>query len=217
MEVIELKASVRSKTGNGPARVLRRAGSIPAVLYGPGVDPLLLSVNTKEFEDALRHQNISQAILNLIIQNGKRQSRSVMIKEIQKEPVSNSLLHIDFYEIAMDRRIDVMVPVVIVGKAAGVERGGLLQVIRREIEVNCLPGQIPESIEVDVSHLDIGDSMHVEDIPLGSDVELLADVNFTVVTVVSPKIEEEVEEELEGEEEEAAAEEEETPETSEEE
>ena len=128
-----------------------------------------------------------------------------MIKELQSHPVSGSFLHIDFYEIDMQRKINVMIPVVTRGKAQGVELGGLLQIVRREIEVLCMPGDIPEAIEIDITDLDIGDSVHIEEIPLGDNIELAADVNFTVVTVLSPKVEEveeeEAEEALEGEEE----------------
>jgi large subunit ribosomal protein L25 len=118
------------------------------------------------------------------------------------------MLHIDFYEVAMDRKIRINVPVVPIGKAKGVELGGILQVIRRELEVLCLPTNIPASFEVDITELDVGDSVHVEDIPHGEDVEIPADVNFTVITVVSPKVEEEVEEEVELEEGEEVAEDE---------
>lgn len=191
--------------GNGPARVLRRAGQIPAVLYGRKIEPVLLSVNTKDLEQILKKGSFGQFILNLVIQNGKKMTKPAIIKELQTHPVSGSLIHIDFYEVDMKRQIKVMVPVVTTGKAAGIEEGGLLNIVRRELEVFCLPGDIPEAIEIDISELGIGDSIHIEDVPLGENVEVSADVNFTVVTVLSPKVEEEVveeeEEELEGEEE----------------
>jgi len=191
--------------GNGPARVLRRAGQIPAVLYGRKIEPVLLSVNTKDLEQILKKGSFGQFILNLVIQNGKKMTKPAIIKELQTHPVSGSLIHIDFYEVDMKRQIKVMVPVVTTGKAVGIEEGGLLNIVRREVEVFCLPGDIPEAIEIDISELSIGDSIHIEDVPLGENVEVSADVNFTVVTVLSPKVEEEVveeeEEELEGEEE----------------
>ena len=123
-----------------------------------------------------------------------------MIKELQTHPVSGQLIHIDFYEVDMNRQIRVMVPVVTTGQSPGVEEGGMLNIVRRELEVFCLPGDIPESFEIDISDLAIGDSIHLEDMPLGDNVEVVADVNYTVVTVLSPKIEEEevAEEEEEG-------------------
>ncbi len=205
MEQFELNATVRKTTGNSPARELRRGGQIPAVLYGPQTESVLLSVNIKELEQILKKGNIGSIILNLVIQNGKKITKPAMIKELQSHPVSGSFLHIDFYEIDMQRKINVMIPVVTRGKAQGVELGGLLQIVRREIEVLCMPGDIPAAIEIDITDLDIGDSVHIEEIPLGDNIELAADVNFTVVTVLSPKVEEveeeEAEEALEGEEE----------------
>jgi large subunit ribosomal protein L25 len=200
LEKIELQASVRKSVGNGPARVLRRAGQTPAVLYGRNTEPVLLSVNTKDLELILKQGSFGQFILNLVIQNGKKVTRAAMIKELQTHPISGQLIHIDFYEIDMKRKIKVMIPVVTTGNSVGVEEGGMLNVVRRELEVFCLPGDIPESIEIDISELAMGDSIHLEDIPLGEDVEISSDVNFTVATVLSPKVEEEeVAEEEEGE------------------
>ena len=206
MEQFELNATVRKTTGNSPARQLRRGGHMPAVLYGPQTESVLLSVNIKELELILKKGNIGSLILNLVIQNGEKITKPAMIKEFQSHPVSGNFLHIDFYEIDMQRKINVMIPVVTKGQSAGVELGGLLQIVRREIEVLCMPGDIPEAFEIDITDLDIGDSVHVEEIPLGDNIEIPADVNFTVLTIVSPKVEEveEEEEDLEGEE--AAAE-----------
>jgi large subunit ribosomal protein L25 len=198
VEHFELNATVRKTTGNSPARELRRGGHIPAILYGPKTEPMMLSVNHKELEQILKKGNIGSIILNLVIQNGKKVTKPAMIKELQSHPVSRVFLHVDFYEIDMKRKINVMIPVVTKGVCKGVELGGLLQIIRREIEVLCMPGDIPEAIEIDITDLDVGDSVHVEEIPLGDNVEIPADVNFTVLTIVSPKIEE-VEEEEEGE------------------
>ncbi|MEJ2169181.1 MAG: 50S ribosomal protein L25/general stress protein Ctc [Desulfobacterales bacterium] len=189
MEQFEIHASVRKTRGNSPARQLRRGGQMPAVLYGPNTDPLPLSVNAKDLEQILKKGNIGSIILNLIIQNGKKITKPAMIKELQSHPVSGNFLHVDFYEIDMQRKINVMIPIVVKGKAKGVEEGGILQLVRRDIEVLCLPGDIPQAIELDITDLDIGDAIHVEDIQLGASVEIPAETNFTVVTVVSPKME----------------------------
>ena len=198
MEKFELNANVRKSTGNSPARELRRSGLIPAVLYGPQTEPVLLSVSVKDLEQVFKKGNVGSMILNLVIQNGQQVTKPAMIKELQSHPVSGNFIHIDFYEIDMNRKINVMIPVVTVGTSKGVEEGGLLQIVRRELEVLCLPGDIPEAIEIDITDLDIGDSIHMEEIPLGENIELLSDANFTVVTVVSPKVEEVAEEEEEG-------------------
>ncbi len=198
MELIELKANIRNSVGKGQARALRRAEKIPAVLYGPRTEPVLLSVSIKDLGKALKKSTASQALLNLTIHNGENTSRPAMIKELQTHPVSRHYQHIDFYEISMDRKIRVKIPVVVKGKARGVEEGGILQIIRRELEILCLPTEIPETIEIDITDLDIGDSIHVKEIPFEGDIEIQADVNFTVITIVSPKAEvEEVEEEAE--------------------
>jgi large subunit ribosomal protein L25 len=200
LEKIELQASVRKTVGNGPARVLRRAGQIPAILYGRNTEPILLSINTKELEQILSRGSFGQFILNLVIQNGKKMTKAAMIKELQTHPVSGHLIHIDFYEVDMNRKIKVMIPVVTTGHSVGVEEGGMLNIVRRELEVFCLPGDIPETIEIDITDLTIGDSIHIEDVAMGDNIEVAADVNFTVVTVLSPKVEEEevAEEEEEG-------------------
>jgi len=208
LEQIDLKAQVRKTTGKGLARALRREGRIPAVLYGPKTDSMMLSIDFKEFEQIVKKANVGSVLLNLQIQNGETLTRPAMIKELQTNPVSGAFLHIDFYEIDMQRKINVSVPVVTRGKSAGVEEGGLLQIVRREIELFCLPTAIPESIEVDISELTIGDSIHIREITLPGDVELPEDIDFTVITVLAPKVEEEVVEEEELEEGDEAAEEE---------
>ena len=202
MDLIELKTNIRTTTGNGPARRIRMTGQIPAVLYGPKTEPVLLSVNKSDLELVFKKGGIGQVILNLVIQqNGETTTRPAMIKELQTHPVSRNFIHIDFYEIKMDQKITAKIPVVTKGMAKGVELGGMLQIIRRELEVECLPLAVPESIEIDISDLDIGDSIHVGDIRVEGEIEFLEDDNYTVVTVLSPKLEEEPEEEEEAEEE----------------
>jgi large subunit ribosomal protein L25 len=142
--------------------------------------------------------------LNLIVENGETSTRPAMIKEVQRSPLSRAFLHVDFYEIDMHRKIVVPIPVTTTGKCKGVEDGGMLQIIRRELEVLCLPTQIPAAIVIDITGLGMGESIHVEDIPLSGDLEVPHEVNFTVVTVLSPKAAE-GREAVEGEEEEAEA------------
>ena len=192
MEKINLNARIRKTIGNSPARALRREGRIPAVLYGPKTEPTLLSIDAKEFEQIVKKSTIGSALLNLQMQDGDTQSRPVMVKELQTHPVSQRFLHVDFYEVDMQRKIKVMVPVVAKGKARGVADGGLMQIVNREIEVLCLPTEIPEAFEVDVSDLGIGDAIHLQDIQRVGNIEIIADSNYTVVTVLAPKMEAEV-------------------------
>jgi len=209
LELIKLNANVRTETGNGPARVLRAAGRMPAVLYGPGIDPVSLSIDVKELEKIFKTTASGQTILDLVIHNGDTYSKSVMIKELQTHPTTEALIHADFYEIDLNKQITVTVQVEITGKSKGVEEGGMLQIIRRELEVTCLPSRIPDVIEVDISDLDIGDSLHVKSIPLPEGVEINTESDFTVMTVVSAamEVEEPEDEEIEGEEGDVEAEE----------
>ncbi|MDZ7830859.1 MAG: 50S ribosomal protein L25/general stress protein Ctc [Desulfobacterales bacterium] len=201
MDRHQITAKRREKTGKGIARTLRREGNIPAVLYGANIDNSVpLSVNIHEMEVLLNKVSPSQALLDLNIENGSRDKKTVMIKELQIDPVKFKYLHLDFYEVKMDQQITTTVPVVTTGTSKGVEEGGIVQIIRRELEVSCLPGDIPEQVEIDITDLDVGDSVHVEDIDLGEKIEIPYDTNFTILTVVSPAMEREEEPEAEGEE-----------------
>lgn len=189
MKQVELTATARETKGNGPARRLRREGWVPAVLYGPGAETKQLSVAVRDLEHVVQKGNIRRTIFSLSIQNGGSVTKLAVIKEIQTHPVNGQYLHVDFYEIDMNRKLRVMVPVLPKGKAKGEEFGGMMQIIEREIEVFCLPKAIPESLELDVSGLGIGDTLHIKDIALPPGVELPPGENYTVVTVVSPKAE----------------------------
>ena len=200
MKFIDLNATKRMGKGNGPARQLRQKGLVPAVIYGPGKSSEMLSVNARDLEKVLKGSHTIQVLLDLKIENGGVETRKAMIKDLQTDPVSRQMLHVDFYEIDPNRKILMKIPVVAKGKAAGVEMGGLLQIIRRELEVLCLPGEIPDAVELDVTDLNIGDSIHVKDIQLEGDLEIPAEVNFTVITCIGKKAEAkgEGEEEAEG-------------------
>jgi large subunit ribosomal protein L25 len=190
LEKIELKVSLRKTVGNGAARQLRLEGMIPAILYGPKTEPLMLSVFARELQDILKTSNIGQVLLELLIDNGTLPSRTAMIKELQTKPVSGTLLHVDFYEVAMDQKIRISIPVVTTGKAKGLEDGGILQLVRHEVEIFCYPNNIPESLEVDVTDLEIGDSRHIGEVSIDESFELVDEGNYTIVTILSPKSEE---------------------------
>jgi large subunit ribosomal protein L25 len=205
LDLIELKADIRKTTGKGTGRVLRREGRMPGILYGPGTEPILLSVNIRDLENILKKKRMRQVLLNLVVQNGESTAYPAMIKELQTSRVSRSFLHADFYKIATDRKIRTKVPVVTKGKPKGVELGGMLQIIRRELEILCYPHEMPDAIEIDITNLGMGESVHVKDIPTSENVEIPADVNFTVVTILTARAEKDAgEEKAEGEEEETA-------------
>ena len=194
MDLIELKTNKRESAGDGPAKELRRQGKIPAVLYGPHTDSVLLAVAVIDLEPILKKGNIGRLLFKLVIDDVP--GKPVMIKELQTHPLSDEFLHVDFYEVDMEHKIKVSVPILISGQCKGVEMGGMLQLIRREIDILCLPHEIPESFMIDVTDLDIGDSVHVREIPMQNNVELAGDINFTILTVLIPKVEVEEEEEI---------------------
>jgi large subunit ribosomal protein L25 len=191
LEIFDLKATQRNTFGKNSARALRRDGLIPAVLYGPKRESLPLTVSPADLDKIYKTSGTEQVLLNLVIQNGATQNVTVLIKEVQASPVTRQYLHIDFLEISLDEEIVVSVLVEVTGKSKGVERGGFLQLVRHELEVSCLPTNMPDKIEVDITDLDIGDAIHAEDIKLEDKVTLLADPGHTVLTVVAPTVEEE--------------------------
>ena len=174
---------------------MRSKKNIPAVIYGPKIDPMMLCLETSEFDKIIRDRGTSGLFLNVKIQGEEEvKSKVVMLKDLQMDTYGIEYLHADFHQIDMDTLVTVAVPIVPVGISKGVkESGGMLQIIRRELEVVCKPADTPESIEIDVADLDIGDAVHVEEIDLGEAVEIPHEVNFTVITIVAPDVEEEEE------------------------
>ncbi len=194
MAAMKLSAQLRDGSGKGLARKLRRDGKIPAVLYRKGEDGLSLAISNVEFTHLLAKGQAQASIVRLEVQDGQESTeRDVLIREIQTHPFKRDVYHIDLQEITMDQEISVKVAVEIVGESVGVEMGGILEFKRRELEVNCLPGKIPDSIIIDITELDIGDSVHVESIVPPEGVTIPHDVNFTILTVVGAAAEEEVE------------------------
>lgn len=190
MEILELNAMPRTSTGNSPSRAIRRSGNIPAVLYGPGSESVSLSISSLDLEHALKKSPPGQIIFNMAVQGAGIGSRTAIIKDMQIHPLSKKFLSVDFYEISKDRKITVNVPVVVKGKSKGIEEGGMLQIIEREIEVLCLPFDIPESIQIDITDLGIGDSVHVKDLKVSDNIELPGDTNYTILTILSTKSDE---------------------------
>jgi large subunit ribosomal protein L25 len=215
-----LAVQLRTEKGKEAARRLRRQGLIPAVVYGHREEAIPVTLNPQHLAKALRSGAGERSLINLTIeglQDGPL-TKTVILKEKQIDPVKRTLVHVDLYTVAMDETIHVAIPVHVMGKAHGVELGGVLEQVLREIEVECLPGDIPPSIDVDVSSLDIGDSVHVKNITLEK-AKILADPEQTIVTVVPPTVYEEpvVEEEVAVEEEVSEEEKEEKEEAAEEE
>jgi large subunit ribosomal protein L25 len=211
LELVNLKAELRQGRGKSAARHLRQNQAVPAVLYGPKIDPMPISVSTLDLTTMIRINGESGLFINLAVNGDTVPSRTVMLKEIQMDAFDLKYLHADFQAINVDEKITIAVPIEAIGESIGVEAGGILQLIRRELDVICRPGDMPEVIQIDTTNLEIGDAVHVEEIDLGPDVEIPHEVNFTILTIVAPtaEVEEEGEEDLEEEEVAAAAEEEE--------
>lgn len=187
----------RRETGKGAAREARRRGRIPGVVYGHGEESVSISVDASDLQRLVQSISVENTIVDLKIAGSKKPYK-VLIRELQRHPFRDDLVHVDFFHIAMDEKLSVEVPIFLEGVPTGVkDRGGVVDHQLRELEVYCLPTNIPEKIVVDVTDLDIGDAMHVRDIEL-PDVEVQTDLERPVVAVLAPKvIEEPVEEELE--------------------
>ena len=186
MSTATLTATLRSESGKGAARALRRAGSVPAVIYGHKREPMSLAVPTRELERLLERVSAETTVVELSI-DGKV-SRT-LIREIQKHPFKKQLVHIDFQELVAGEKITVNVPLVIVGISVGVRSfGGILDQTMRELEVSVDSSSIPNHIDVDVSGLNVADSIHVRDLKLPAGVTVITDGDASVVVVAAPKV-----------------------------
>lgn len=205
MELVELRATQRTETGKGPAGRLRAADRIPGVLYGEKLTTKTVSVDRRELQSVLAAEGGATAIVKLMIDDDD--SQTAMIKEVQRDPVRDGLLHVDFLKIAMDEKIATHVSLSVIGDALGVREGGILQQVMRDIEVEALPMELPEHIEVDVTEYQVGDSVRVGDLTAPAGVTILSGAEEVVLSIVPPtKIEEVVPVEEVLEEEEAAEE-----------
>jgi large subunit ribosomal protein L25 len=191
METVEINIERRDGQGKGAARRLRAAGKVPGILYGPKRTTTSITVNAEEFERKLTH--LEGAHLIRLVHaggaDGELHERMVLVREMQLHPVSGCALHADFYEVDLTERLTVSVTIHFVGKAVGVVNGGILQPILREVEVECLPTEIPDYLEVDVTALDVHDAVHASELTLPERVTLVGDSTRTIVTVLPPSIE----------------------------
>lgn len=189
METVEIKIEPREAGTKGKAKRLRRDGKLPGVFYGPKAQTVPLEIDRKDFMSRVADLEGSHLIR---IKSGSPllADKVALVKEMQFHPVTGEVLHADFYEVDLSAKIRVKVPLHFVGKAVGVVRGGILQPIVREVEVECLPMDIPEFFNVEVSELDIGDSLHVTGLAMPEGVVAASESDLTLVTVVPPSIEE---------------------------
>jgi large subunit ribosomal protein L25 len=210
MDRYTLSAQIRNQTGTQSVKKIRNENQIPAVFYGPESNPTPLTINYTDLEKIIKKAGSENMIIGLEIndQDKTLDKKQVMLKELQVDHIKDKYIHADFFEIRMDRELVLDIPVALLHTPQGVKAGGILQHMRRELTVACLPGKIVEHLEVDVSELDIGEALHIGDIQLPEGIKAVDDKSLTVAVVVAPAVkeEEELEEELEGEEAEEAAE-----------
>ncbi len=198
---MKIKA-VKRETGKKAAKLVRSENKIPSVLYGSGMETVPLEIDYADFyhyyKESIGHQSF------IFLQIGKKEHRC-LVRDMQIDPVTREIVHLDFQEVTAGHSLDVEIPVLTIGDAPGIKEGGMLDAGIRDLQIRCLPKDLPEVIEIDVSELQIGDSVHIEDIQEKyPDIEFLQPLNTTLVSILAPMMEveevEETEEELEGEE-----------------
>lgn len=188
MAQVELNVDIREKSGKGISRRLRAAGKLPAVVYGKGFESITITVDPKEVEGAVS----GEAGLNtLITLKGatELEGKVVILKEANVHPIRRNMISADFYAINLKEKSIFMVPINVIGTAAGQTEGGSLQLVRNELEVLCLPTEVPQNIDIDVTALEIGDTIHIDQVVVPEGVALVHDVNFTVITLSLIKVE----------------------------
>lgn len=207
-DFVELKINHRTTSGKGVARKLRKSGKIPGVFYGLRHDPVSLVVDPDELLKALSTPKLKNTLIRMVSEDSDLNGRHVLVQTIQRHPVSREFLHVDFIEVYPDKAVKTKVPVNLVGHPKGVELGGTLDQQMREVYLTCPADKIPAEITVDVSELDIGDTIKLEEIQFGEGVDVLEDLESPIASVAAPRVLEETvtAEEEEGEEGEEAAE-----------
>src|ERR1017187_4236773 len=192
MKSVLLNASPRVLSRRAGAKALRAAGRIPAVVYGRQVTPQNIEVNAKEMEDLIHHSVSENLLVDLAIKDDARPKRLALVQEVQHYALTGKVLHVDFHEVAENEKVTILVPVETSGEAEGVKTdGGVLEHVLFKIKVRALPKDLPELITVDVSHLKIGQAIHLGDIKAPENTEILGDKHISVISVAAPRTEEE--------------------------
>lgn len=191
MEKVTLTAKKRTLEGSSNARRIRKTGALPAVIFGAEKEPVSVEVNTHDFEQILHH-SASESMLIEVDVEGEGSVR-VLVKDVQHHPVTSDLLHVDLLRVTAGKAIAVEIQLELVGEAAGVKAGGTVDHVMHSIAVECLPKDLVEKIEIDVSEMEIGDALHVSDLGLGAKFKAMVDADAIVATVAAPRVEEEEE------------------------
>ncbi|MGI6456615.1 MAG: 50S ribosomal protein L25 [bacterium] len=188
MKRIDVTVQNREKTGKGAARSARRAGRVPAVVYGGDKEPQAISVDRLTMEKALHSGGESESILVNLALEGSSEQTLTLVRATQHDPLIGTLEHVDFLRVSTDKPITTTVPIHIVGTPAGVRAGGVFEQVLRELEIQCLPLNIPNAVELEVRHLEINQSLHVSDIPPSEDYVILTSPDRGIATVTAPKV-----------------------------
>ncbi len=181
----KLQAEKRDETGKGVARRLRADGRVPGVLYGQGVEPVALSVDAREMFHILHGAAGANALVDLVVDGSEH---LVLAREIQRDYIHNSLIHIDFLAVSRTQMITVNVPVVETGEAAGVKEGGVVEHHLREVAVECFPQDVPDQIEIDITEIELGDMVHVSDLVAPEGVTILTNLEDAVLSIITPAV-----------------------------
>ncbi len=193
MKSVALKAYPRSQVQRAEVKKLRDAGRVPATIYGRQAQPQNLEVDSKEMADLLNHSVSENLLVDLAVQNDARSKRLALVQDVQHHPLTGKVIHVDFHEVAETEQVTIFVPVETIGEPAGVKNGGgTLEHILHKLKVRCLPKDLPEQINLDVTALEIGKSLHIGDIVPPAGVLILGEKSRTVVAVAAPRAEEEV-------------------------
>jgi large subunit ribosomal protein L25 len=190
MKTVALTAYPRTLARRGGAKKLRDAGRVPAVIYGRQAPPQNLEVQGKQIKDLLHHAASENLLLDLLVEGDPRPKRLALLREVQHHPLTGQVLHVDFHEVSETEKVTVMVPIETTGEAKGVKEGGVLEHVLFKVKVRALPKDLPEQIIIDVSHLGIGQAVHLGDIQPPPGVEILGDKHISVVAVAAPLTEE---------------------------
>lgn len=187
MKSVALNAYPRTQSRRGGSKKLRASGRIPAVIYGRQAKPESLEITSKELEDLIHHSVSENLLVDLNVKDSSRAKRLALVQEVQHHALSGKVLHVDFHEVAADEKVTIMVPVEASGEATGVKNGGgILEHVLFKVKVRALPKDLPEVIVVDVSHLEIGQAVHIGDIKPEAGVEVLGDKHISVIAVAAP-------------------------------
>jgi len=187
MKSLSLKAFPRSLARRSGVKKLRVTGRVPAVIYGRKIQPQNLEVTLTDIEDLIHHSVSETILVDLTVEGEAKSRRLALVQEVQHHPLSRKVLHVDFHEVAENEKVTVTVPVETTGEAAGVKTGGgVLEHVLFKIKVRALPGELPEVITVDVTRLEIGQSIHLGEIPLPPGVEVIGDKKIPVISVAAP-------------------------------